>query len=120
WSFVHIEDAARGTVAAIERARPGVYNIVDTEPARVAVWLPELARVLGAKPPMHLPKWIGRLLIGEHGVIMMTEIRGASNRKAREELGWEPIWASWRDGFRDGLSEAGTAQRARGWFRAAS
>jgi nucleoside-diphosphate-sugar epimerase len=99
WSFVHIEDAASGTVAAIERATPGVYHVVDDDPAPVSVWLPELARVLGAPPPRRIPAWLARPLIGEPGVVMMTEIRGASNAKIRRELGWEPAFPSWRDGF---------------------
>ncbi len=103
WSFIHIDDAARATVAAVERGSPGIYNIVDDEPAPVSEWLPELARILGAKPPLHLPAWIGRLAIGKHGVLLMTAVRGASNQKAKRELGWQPVWASWRDGFRDGL-----------------
>ena len=105
WSFIHIDDAAGATVAAVERGRPGFYNIVDDNPAPVSEWLPELARVLRAKPPMRLPGWLGRLLIGQHGLIMMTEIRGASNAKAKKELGWRPYWADWRDGFRHALGE---------------
>ena len=103
WSFIHIDDAARATVAAVERGSPGIYNIVDDEPAAVAEWLPELARILGAKPPLRLPAWLGRLAIGEQGVVMMRDIRGASNAKAKRELGWQPQWSSWRDGFRNGL-----------------
>jgi 2-alkyl-3-oxoalkanoate reductase len=114
WSFIHIEDAARATVAAVERGQPGIYNVVDDEPAPVSEWLPALARIVGAKPPLRLPAWIGRLAIGEHGVIMMTQVRGASNAKAKRELGWHPIWATWRDGFREGLTESGTEKRAEG------
>jgi nucleoside-diphosphate-sugar epimerase len=99
WSFIHIEDAASATVAAIERARAGLYHVVDDEPAPVSVWLPELARALGAPPPRRVPAWLARAMIGEHGVVMMTEIRGASNAKIRRELGWEPKYASWREGF---------------------
>jgi nucleoside-diphosphate-sugar epimerase len=113
WSLIHIDDAASATPAAVERGAPGIYNIVDDEPAAVAEWLPALARILGAKPPLRLPAWLGRLAIGEHGVVMMTEIRGASNDKAKRELGWQPQWASWRDGFSGGLSDAGAAARAR-------
>lgn len=112
WSFIHIDDAARATVAAVERGAPGIYNIVDDEPAPVADWLPTLARILGAKPPLRFPAWLGRQAIGEHGVVMMTEIRGASNAKAKRELGWQPRWASWRDGFRTGLSNSGVAASA--------
>lgn len=99
WSFVHIADAARATLAAIDRGRRGIYNISDDDPATVAQWLPELAKTLGAKPPRKVPKLVGRLLAGEAAAVMMTEIRGASNRKARTELGWQPEYASWRRGF---------------------
>jgi nucleoside-diphosphate-sugar epimerase len=103
WSFVHIEDAACATVAAIGRGAPGIYNVVDDEPAPVAEWLPELATAIGARPPRRVPVWLGRLAVGEVGVSMMTRIRGASNAKARRELGWEPRYRSWREGFRTGL-----------------
>jgi len=106
WSFVHIDDAASGTVAAIERGRRGVYNVVDDEPARTADWLPVLAEVLGAKPPRHAPRWLARFFVGDAGLTMMTTARGASNAKARRELGWEPRWQSWRKGFREGLGTA--------------
>jgi nucleoside-diphosphate-sugar epimerase len=86
-------------VAAIERGHRGVYNVVDDEPARVAEWLPVLARTLGAKAPMRVPRFVGRLLTGETGAVMMTELRGASNAKAKRELGWEPAHPSWREGF---------------------
>lgn len=109
WSFIHIDDAASATAAAIERGAPGIYNIVDDEPAPVAEWLPALARALGAKPPLRLPAWLGRLAIGEHGVVMMTDVRGASNEKAKRELGWSPRWPTWRDGFSGGLSNNGPA-----------
>jgi nucleoside-diphosphate-sugar epimerase len=103
WSFCHIDDAASAAAAAVTRGAPGVYNIVDDDPAPVSVWLPEFARVIGAKPPMRIPAWMARPLIGEHGVSMMTQIRGSSNAKAKRELGWEPAWPSWREGFRSGL-----------------
>lgn len=103
WSFIHVDDAAAATIAAINNGAPGVYNIADDEPVPVAVWLPELARALGAAPPRRVPVWLARLAIGEVGVSMMTQIRGMSNAKARRELGWEPRFASWRDGFRSGL-----------------
>ncbi|MBV8990765.1 MAG: NAD(P)-dependent oxidoreductase, partial [Solirubrobacterales bacterium] len=99
WSFIHIADAADATVAAIERGRRGVYNIVDDEPAPVAEWLPGLAKALGAKPPRRVPRFVGRLFAGEAGAVMMTEIRGASNTKAKRELAWEPAHPSWRTGF---------------------
>ena len=101
WSLVHIDDAAAATVAALERAKPGtIYNIVDDEPARVGELVPYLAEVVGAKPPRRIPVWLARLL-GEHMVVMMEQVRGASNAKARRELGWEPAHRSWRDGFRE-------------------
>jgi len=106
WSFVHVDDAAAATAAAVEHARPGIYNVADDDPAPVATWLPELARALGARPPRHVPVWVGRMVAGEVGVSMMTRIRGASNAKARRELGWEPWFGSWRDGFRHGLTDA--------------
>jgi nucleoside-diphosphate-sugar epimerase len=99
-SFIEITDAATATVAAIECGAPGVYNVVDSDPAPVAEWLPYLAKVAGAKPPLRLPAWLGRLLAGEFVVAQMTSWRGASNEKARKELGWEPRYASWREGFR--------------------
>ncbi len=98
WSFVHIADAAEATVAALERGRPGIYNVVDDEPAPVREWLPAVASALGAKPPRHVPRWAGRLLAGEAAAVMMTEIRGASNQKAKRELGWQPRHPSWREG----------------------
>lgn len=103
WSFIHIDDAAAATVAAIESAKPGLYNIVDDDPAPVAEWLPALAEAIVAKPPWRVPTWLARLFVGEHGVVMMTEGRGASNAKAKQNLGWLPTYASWRDGFRWGL-----------------
>jgi nucleoside-diphosphate-sugar epimerase len=105
WSFVHVDDVARATIAAIERGKPGVYNIVDDEPAPVAIWLPELAAVIGAKAPRRVPVWLGRLVAGELAILVMTEIRGSSNAKARRELDWQPRYTSWRDGFRHGLGE---------------
>ena len=99
WSFVHIADAADATVAAVESGGRGVYNIVDDEPAPVAVWLPELAAMLGAKKPMRVPRFIGRLAAGPAGVVLMTELRGASNAKAKRELGWHPAHSTWRQGL---------------------
>jgi nucleoside-diphosphate-sugar epimerase len=99
WSFVHIEDAAEATVAAVTRGRRGIYNIVDDDPAPVADWLPAAARAVGAPPPRHVPRWLGRIAAGEAGVLMMTEVRGASNEKAKRELGWTPRHPSWREGF---------------------
>ena len=99
WSFIHVADAADATVAAAEHGRRGVYNVVDDDPSPVAEWLPALAQTLNAKRPMRLPRFVGRLFVGEAGVAMMTEIRGASNAKAKRELGWRPAHPSWRNGF---------------------
>lgn len=104
WSFIETTDAAAATLAAVERGAPGVYNVVDDDPAPVAEWLPYLAKIAGAKPPLRLPAWLGRLLAGEFVVAQMTEGRGCSNQKARKELGWEPRYASWREGFRAWVS----------------
>jgi 2-alkyl-3-oxoalkanoate reductase len=101
WSFIEITDAAAATIAAVDRGAPGVYNVVDSDPAPVTDWLPYLARVAGAKPPLRVPAWLGRLLAGEFVVNQMTTARGSSNEKARKDLGWEPRYASWREGFRD-------------------
>ena len=103
WSLVHIKDAARATLQALDHGEPGVYNVVDDEPAPVAEWLPGLAAAVGAPPPRRLPVWLARLLVGEHGVSMMTQIRGSSNAKAKRELDWAPRYRSWREGFRTGL-----------------
>ena len=99
WSFIHIADAAGATVAAIEHGERGIYNVVDDDPASVAEWLPKLAQQLGAKKPMRVPRFIARLVAGEAGVVMMTDIRGASNAKAKRELAWQPQHPSWRQGF---------------------
>jgi nucleoside-diphosphate-sugar epimerase len=102
-SWVHIEDAASATVLAVEQKARGVFNIVDDEPAAVGEWLPHLAACVGAKPPLRVPAWLARLLAGDVVVTMMTEGRGFSNAKAKRELGWEPRFPSWRQGFREGL-----------------
>lgn len=99
WSFIHVADAAEATVAAIERGRRGAYNVVDDEPATVAEWLTSLARTLDAPKPMRVPRFVGKLFAGEAGVRMMTEVRGASNEKAKRDLGWRPAHPSWRQGF---------------------
>jgi nucleoside-diphosphate-sugar epimerase len=99
WSFIHIADAAEATVAAVEHGRRGVYNVVDDDPAPVAEWLPTLARLLGAKKPLRVPRFVGRLFAGEAAVVLMTDARGASNVTAKRELGWRPAHPSWRDGF---------------------
>ena len=100
WSFIEITDAAAATIAAIEHGAPGIYNVVDDDPAPVAEWLPYLAKVAGAKPPLRVPAWLGRLLAGEFVVAQMTSSRGSSNQKARKELDWVPQYPSWREGFR--------------------
>jgi nucleoside-diphosphate-sugar epimerase len=101
WSFLHIDDAAAATVAAVERGAPGVYNVADDEPAPVRAWLPVLAAAVGAPPPRHLPGWVARPLIGGLFMVMMTSARGMSNAKAKRELGWTPAYPSWRVGFRE-------------------
>jgi 2-alkyl-3-oxoalkanoate reductase len=103
FSWVHIEDAAAATAIAVEHGRPGIYNIVDDEPAPVREWLPVLASALAAKPPRRIPRWLGRLAAGEVATLTMTEARGASNAKAKRELGWQLRYASWRQGFAQGL-----------------
>jgi nucleoside-diphosphate-sugar epimerase len=99
WSFIHVEDAAEATVAAVEHGSRGVYNVVDDDPAPVAEWLPAVAQTLGAKKPMRVPRFVGRLAAGEAGAVMMTEVRGASNAKAKQELAWRPTHSSWRQGL---------------------
>ena len=98
-SWVHLHDAAAATVLALEHDGAGIYNIVDDEPAPMREWLPVLAKVLSAKPPRHIPRWLARLIAGADGVTMMTEARGASNAKAKRELGWTLRYPSWRQGF---------------------
>ena len=105
WSFVHVDDAAAATVLAVELGAPGLYNVVDDEPAPVAEWLPYLAACLEAPAPRRVPAWLARMAVGEVGVSVMTKVRGASNAKAKHELGWTPFWGSWRDGFEHGMSE---------------
>jgi 2-alkyl-3-oxoalkanoate reductase len=99
WSFVHIDDAATATLAAVERGTPGLHNIVDDDPAPVSEWLPALADAIGAKPPRRVPVWVGRLVGGPITAALMIDNRGASNAKAKRELGWEPAYPSWREGF---------------------
>ncbi|MGH7550599.1 MAG: NAD-dependent epimerase/dehydratase family protein [Gemmatimonadota bacterium] len=103
WSFAHVDDVAAATLAAVERGAPGVYNVADDDPAPVAEWLPALAEVVGAKPPRRVPAWLARFLVGAAGVAVMTENRGISSAKAKRELGWEPRWPTWREGFRKGV-----------------
>jgi nucleoside-diphosphate-sugar epimerase len=103
-SWVHLDDAASATVLAVERKARGVFNIVDDEPAPASEWLPYLAECAGAKRPMKVPVWLARLLAGDQAVVMMTEGRGFSNAKAKRELGWEPRYPSWRQGFKEELT----------------
>jgi nucleoside-diphosphate-sugar epimerase len=103
WSLIHLLDAAEATALAVERGAPGVYNITDDEPAAMRDWLPVFADAIRAPAPRHVPAWLGRLFVGELGVTMMTELRGASNDKAKRGLGWELRYPSWSQGFRDGL-----------------
>ena len=103
WSFIHIDDAAALTALAVEGGAPGIYHVVDDEPAPVREWLPYLAQAVGAPAPRHLPAWLLRPLLGEHGVRAMTRIRGASNAKAKAEWNWQLRYPSWREGFRHGL-----------------
>lgn len=107
WSFTHIDDAAAAAVAAVDRGAPGLYNVVDDDPAPVHEWLPALADAAGAAAPRRVPRWLGALAGGPVAVAMMCEIRGASNAKAKRELGWQPIWPSWRQGFPAELGRAG-------------
>ena len=102
FSWIHVEDAAAATVAALERGEPGVYNVTDDEPATANEWMPEFAAAVGGKPPRRVPLWLGRIAAGGNA-LQMEHMRGASNAKAKRELGWEPRYASWRDGFREGL-----------------
>jgi nucleoside-diphosphate-sugar epimerase len=106
-SWLHLDDAAAATVLALEQQARGVFNIVDDEPAPASEWLPYLADCLGAKPPMRLPVWLARMAAGEVAVSMLTRTRGSSNARAKRELGWNPRWPSWRQGFRDGLAQDG-------------
>jgi len=104
WSFIHVDDAARATVAALTQGGSGAYNIVDDDPARVSDWIPALAAAVGAPRPFRLPAFIARLAAGSYGVTTMTEAQGATNELAKQELGWSPQHASWREGFRTALS----------------
>jgi nucleoside-diphosphate-sugar epimerase len=106
WSFVHVDDAASATVLAVARGSSAVYNIVDDDPAPVSVWLPRLAEIIGAPKPRGVPALLARPMIGEHGVSMMTKVRGSSNALAKAELGWRLRYPSWHDGFAAGLSRA--------------
>jgi nucleoside-diphosphate-sugar epimerase len=112
WSFVHLDDAAAATVLALERGTTGIYNVVDDEPAPVREWLPALAAAVGAPPPRHVPRWLAKLVAGDAGVAMMTEIRGASNAKAKRELGWTLQHPSWRQGFVEAYASVRSERRA--------
>jgi nucleoside-diphosphate-sugar epimerase len=99
FSFIHVDDAADATVAAVDRGAPGVYNIVDDDPAPMRDWLPVYAQAIAAKPPFRVPKLLARVVGGKAAVVMSTELRGASNAKAKRELGWQPAHPTWRQGF---------------------
>ncbi len=103
WSLIHVDDAATATVAALSANKPGVFNVVDDEPARVADWIPALAQALGARKPRKMPAVLARVLAGSYGVALMTQAQGASNALAKRELGWSPRHASWREGFETAL-----------------
>jgi len=108
YSFVHVDDAASATVAALEGARPGVYNVVDDEPASAAEWMPIFAEVLGARRPPRVPVFVARLIAGDALVDWMLGLRGASNEKIKKELGWRPRYESWRLGFCENLGRCGS------------
>jgi nucleoside-diphosphate-sugar epimerase len=114
FSFIHLDDAAAATVLALDHDGPAIYNIVDDDPAPMREWLPVLAEALGAKPPRHIPVWLARVLAGEFAVAIGTEARGASNEKAKQELGWTLRYPTWRQGFEEtyGTAAAGVARRA--------
>jgi nucleoside-diphosphate-sugar epimerase len=109
WPWIHLDDAAAATVLALEHDGPAIYNVVDDDPAPVREWLPVLAQALGAKPPRHIPVWLARMLAGEFVVVLSTEARGASNAKAKRELGWTPRYPSWRTGFKTAYSAIAVA-----------
>jgi nucleoside-diphosphate-sugar epimerase len=111
WSWIHLDDAAAATVLALEHDGPAIYNVVDDDPAAVRDWLPVLAQTLGAKPPRRFPAWLARLLAGEFVVVISTDARGASNAKAKRELGWSPRYPSWRTGFKAAYSASAVADR---------
>jgi 2-alkyl-3-oxoalkanoate reductase len=103
WSFIHVEDAARATVAALDREGPAVFNVVDDEPAPVSQWLPALAQAVGASRPRRVPTFLARMAVGSYGIHTMTRVQGATGARARQELDWQPRYPSWREGFRTGL-----------------
>jgi nucleoside-diphosphate-sugar epimerase len=103
FSFSHVDDVASATIAALDGGEPGIYNVTDDEPAPVSEWLPAYAEALGAPPPRRAPTWLASLLAGRYVALMLNELRGATNAKARRELGWSPRYESWRRGFREAL-----------------
>jgi nucleoside-diphosphate-sugar epimerase len=103
FSYIHVDDAAAATVAAVERGGPGIYNVVDDEPAPMRDWVPAYAEAIGAKPPRRVPKWLARLVAGPYAAGMATQLRGASNAKAKADLDWQPRYPSWRQGFKEAL-----------------
>jgi nucleoside-diphosphate-sugar epimerase len=103
WSFIHVDDAAQAAVDALDRGAPGIYNVVDDEPAPMRVWLPHFAETIGAKPPRRVPQWLARITAGPAITAWATLFSGASNAKARAELGWQPSHTSWREGFPESL-----------------
>ena len=103
FSFIHVDDAADATVAAVERGAPGIYNVTDDEPAQMSEWVPGLAEAAGAKPPRRVPAWAARLIAGKTATSFALDLRGASNEKAKRELGWKPAHPSWRAGFAESL-----------------
>ena len=112
FSFIHLDDAAAATVLALEHGAPGIYNVVDDEPAPVREWLPVLAAALGAKPPRRVPRWLARVVAGEGAVMIGTESRGASNAKAKRDLGWTLRYPSWRQGFVAAYAQLGPGGQA--------
>jgi nucleoside-diphosphate-sugar epimerase len=103
FSFLHVDDAAGATVAALDRGAPDIYNVVDDDPAPLREWLPVYAEALGAKRPFRVPLFLARLAAGSFAAAFATQLRGATNAKAKRELGWQPRYPSWRTGFRDAL-----------------
>ena len=103
YSYIHVDDAAGATVAALDHGAPGAYNVVDDDPAMMREWLPKYADALGARPPRRVPRFIVRLAAGKFGLYMSTQLQGATNEKAKRELGWQPRWTSWRQGFQEAL-----------------
>jgi 2-alkyl-3-oxoalkanoate reductase len=116
WSFAHVEDCARATVGALARGRRGIYNIVDDDPAPYHEWVPYWVELVGGKRPPSLPRWLARVAAGPAVTSWATARPGASNAKAKRELGWEPEHPSWREGFLE-LVGRGAEGRSRGGSR---